>query len=78
MYWAAPDGNQMEFQVDVFDSSEQAGDHLSGPDFEANSIGVEYVPEDWLAHMRSAKPLSDFFRHKFHEAVSPIRGAPSE
>ena len=31
MYYADPDGNQMEFQVDVFDSSEEANDYMCGP-----------------------------------------------
>jgi hypothetical protein len=31
MYYADPDGNQMEFQVDAFDSSEEANAFMSGP-----------------------------------------------
>jgi len=78
MYYADPDGNQMEFQVDVFDSSEESNDYMCGPLFEANSIGVEYDPEDWLMHMRSGKPIADLLLRAVHEPISPIRGALSE
>lgn len=77
MYYADPDGNQMEFQVDVFDSGEEAGEYMRGPITEANPVGVEYNPEDWLAHMRAGKPASDLLVRKEHEPVSPIRGALS-
>ena len=78
MYYADPDGNQMEFQVDVFDSSKEANDYMCGPITESNPIGVEYDPEDWLAHVRSGKPLSEYLTREVHEPVSPIRGALSQ
>jgi catechol-2,3-dioxygenase len=74
MYYADPDGNQMEFQVDTFDNSEEANEFMCGPVNAANPIGVEYDPEDWLAQMRAGKPASDFLMRKVHEPVSPIRG----
>jgi len=40
-YYADPDGNQMELQVDAFESSEEANDYMNGPHFSANPIGVE-------------------------------------
>jgi len=75
MYYADPDGNQMEFQVDVFDSGEEANDYMCGPIVAANPVGVEYDPEDWLVQMRSGKPNSEFLTRQVHEPVSPIRGA---
>ncbi|MBT8049017.1 MAG: biphenyl 2,3-dioxygenase [Xanthomonadales bacterium] len=74
MYYADPDGNQMEFQVDVFDSGDEATDFMKGEINAANPVGVEYDPEDWLAQIRSGKPISDFLTRKVHEPVSPIRG----
>lgn len=74
MYYADPDGNQMEFQVDVFESSEEANDYMSGPLTAAIPIGVEYDPEDWLAQIRTGTPVSDLLDRKVHEPVSPIRG----
>ena len=74
MYYADPDGNQMEFQVDSFGSSEDANAFIDAQ-FGANPIGVEYDPEDWLARLRAGAPESDFLIRKFHEPVSPLRGS---
>jgi len=74
MYYADPDGNQMEFQVDVFDSSEESNAYMSGPIVAANPIGVEYDPEDWLAQIHAGKSASDFLIRQIHEPISPIRG----
>lgn len=75
MYYADPDGNQMEFQVDCFASNEEANAFMEGPHFAANPIGVEYDPEEWLAKARSGTPLSEFLRRPTDEPVSPIRGS---
>ena len=39
MYYADPDGNQMEFQVDSYGSIEEANAFMGGPHFAANPIG---------------------------------------
>lgn len=78
MYYADPDGNQMEFQVDTFGSSEEANAFMCGPINAVNPIGVEYDPEEWLARMRAGAPLSDFLVRRVHEPMSPIRGALAE
>jgi len=75
MYYADPDGNQMEFQVEAFDSSEEANAFMCGPINAANPVGVEYDPEDWLVRMRAGTPVSDFLMRQIHEPASPIRGA---
>jgi catechol-2,3-dioxygenase len=74
MYYADPDGNQMEFQVDVFDSGEDATEFMQGEINTANPVGVEYDPEDWLAQISAGKPVSEFLTRQVHEPVSPIRG----
>jgi len=75
MYYADPDGNQMEFQVEVFGSSDEANDYMHGPLFEANPIGVEYDPDKWLAHLQSGGAASDLLSRDAHGPISPIRGA---
>lgn len=75
MYYADPDGNQMEFQVDCFASNEDANAFMEGPHFAANPIGVEYDPEEWLAKVRAGAPVSEFLRRRTDEPVSPIRGS---
>ena len=78
MYYADPDGNQMEFQVDAFDSAEEANDFMCGPITATNPVGVEYDPEDWLVQMRTGTPASDYLMRRVHEPQSPIRGALDE
>jgi catechol-2,3-dioxygenase len=73
MYYADPDGNQMEFQVDSFSSSEEAIEFIRAH-FDANPVGVEYDPDEWLARLRKGAPVSDFLVQQSHEPVSPLRG----
>ena len=75
MYYADPDGNQMELQVDAFVSDREANDYMSGPHFAANPIGVEYDPDDLLVQLRAGTPGSAFLTRKTDLPVSPIRGA---
>jgi catechol-2,3-dioxygenase len=75
MYYADPDGNQMEFQVDSYASNAEANAFMEGPHFAANPIGVEYDPQDWLKWLRSGVPASQLLRRQVHLPVSPIRGA---
>jgi catechol-2,3-dioxygenase len=75
MYYADPDGNQMEFQVDAFDSTDDCNDYICGPAFESNPVGVEFDPEEWLAAVDNGASLDEFRERKVDEPVSPIRGA---
>lgn len=75
MYYADPDGNQMEFQVDSFASNDEANAFMEGPYFGANPIGVEYEPEAWLARLRAGEPAHGFLARTVHLPVSPVRGA---
>ena len=73
MYYADPDGNQMEFQVDCFGSSEESAAYFSN-NFAANPVGVEYDPDDWLARLRAGETPSGFLKRQIDEPISPIRG----
>jgi catechol-2,3-dioxygenase len=75
MYYADPDGNQMEFQVEVFESLEEGNAFMCSPANMGNPVGVEYDPEDWLAQLRAGASISEFLVRRVHEPVSPIRGA---
>jgi len=74
MYYADPDGNQMEFQVDAFPTAAQCCAFMTGPINAANPIGVEYDPEQWLAQLRAGTPADELLVRRVHEPVSPIRG----
>ena len=60
MYYADPDGNQMEFQVDACPTVEAANDFMHGPRFTTNPIGVEYDPDAWIAEIRAGAPVDGF------------------
>ena len=42
MYYADPDGNQVELQVDNYDTVEEAGKFFYSPAFAKNPIGVDF------------------------------------
>jgi catechol-2,3-dioxygenase len=75
IYYADPDGNQMELQVDACATAEEANAYMHGEHFSANPIGVEYDPEEILARLRSGTPGSAFLARPADLPVSPIRGA---
>ena len=75
MYYADPDGNQMEFQVDCFRSNEEANRYMQGRRFAANPIVVEYDPDEWLRRLRSGTAPSEFLVRRSDEPASPIRGS---
>ena len=77
MYYADPDGNQMEFQVDAF-AGDGCNDFIRGEQMSLNPVGVEYDPDEWLARLRGGAPESDLLVRKVHEPVSPIRGFVGE
>jgi catechol-2,3-dioxygenase len=73
MYYADPDGNQMEFQVDLCSSSDEASAFMK-TSFDANPIGVEYDPDEMLAKHRAGVLPDDLLRFYDGGEVSPIRG----
>ena len=46
LYYADPDGNQMEFSVDCFGTKEECSDYWSGSAIGDNPVGVEFDPDD--------------------------------
>ncbi len=44
LYYADPDGNQLEFQVDNYDTVEEAGEFFFSDAFATNPIGVDVDP----------------------------------
>jgi catechol-2,3-dioxygenase len=75
MYYADPDGNQMELQVDCYPSAQQANEFMEGPHFALNPIGVEYDPEEWLQRLRSGEAPATLLPRTVHLPVSPVRGS---
>jgi hypothetical protein len=55
MYYADPDGNQMELQIHCYPSAQQANGFIEGPHFALNPIGVDQEPKKWLQRPRSGE-----------------------
>ncbi len=46
LYYTDPDGNQLEFQVDNYDTVEEAGAFFFTDQFATNPIGVDFDPDE--------------------------------
>lgn len=55
IYYADPDGNQVEFQVDNFATNEEAADFFTSQAFAENPIGVDFDPHDLLRRLRAGE-----------------------
>jgi catechol-2,3-dioxygenase len=75
MYYADPDGNQMEFQVDACATPEEANAFMVGPRFAVNPVGVEYDPDALLATLRAGASEAELLAREADLPISPIRRA---
>lgn len=75
LYYADPDGNQMEFTVDVFPTKAEASAYFRGSKIGENPVGVEYDPDDWFARLRSGQSEAALLAIGIQGPMSPIRGA---
>lgn len=49
MYYQDPDGNQLETQVDNFETPEEATAMMESPEFAENALGADFDPEELCA-----------------------------
>jgi catechol-2,3-dioxygenase len=73
MYYADPDGNLMEFQIDVLEP-QAANDFMAGPAFEANPIGEPFDPDALVAAYDAGAPLDELVFRSDQQPV-PLAGA---
>ena len=59
MYYADPDGNRVELQIDNFATAEEGQAWMLSPAFARNPIGVEYNPDDLVARFRAGVPVAE-------------------
>lgn len=52
MYYEDPDGNQLETQVDNFDTVEETDEFMRSKEFGENPIGVDFKPEDLIRRLQ--------------------------
>ena len=55
LYYGDPDGNQLEFQVDNYDTVEEAGEFFFSEAFATNPIGVDVKPEDLRQRLQAGE-----------------------
>ncbi|KAI0115269.1 Glyoxalase/Bleomycin resistance protein/Dihydroxybiphenyl dioxygenase [Daldinia grandis] len=55
MYYADPDGNQLEFQVDNYDTVAEAVAFMASPEFAENPVGVDFDPEVFVGRVRGGE-----------------------
>jgi hypothetical protein len=58
LYYADPDGNLMELQVDLLDA-DRANEFMAGPAFDANPVGEPFDPEELAAHWNAGQDVTD-------------------
>ncbi len=74
LYYADPDGNQMEFTVDCFANKAECRDYFAGEKIGENPVGTEYDPAEWLARLRAGESEAGLLAIDLAAPVSPIRG----
>ena len=55
MYYGDPDGNQVELQVDNYDTVEEAGEFFFSDQFDVNPIGVDFDPVELIARLKAGE-----------------------
>lgn len=52
IYYRDPDGNNLETQIDSFDTPEEATAAMQTDDFKVNPFGVDFDPEDYIEKLK--------------------------
>ena len=75
MYYNDPDGNSMEFQVDLMDA-DAANAFMDGPSFAANPIGEDFDPEELIRAYDAGEDLRSVVLRSDQEPISvdAVRG----
>jgi catechol-2,3-dioxygenase len=69
LYYADPDGNLMEFQIDVLDP-DSANDFMAGAAFEANPVGEPFSPDELAARWRAHDDVTSIVLRSDQDPVS--------
>ena len=64
MYYRDPDRNQVELQVELFDSAASVAAWLEKSDFASNPLGVKYDPDEFVRRLRAGDDLSDLLERR--------------
>src|SRR3546814_5664151 len=78
MYYADPDGNQIELQVDNYDKIEDATAFFYSEAFAENPVGVEFDPDELLRRLRAGEPEEDLKRRPDVRSEAPTSELQSQ
>ncbi len=59
LYYADPDGNRVEFQVENLPTKEELNGFMHSDTFKANPIGVQFDPDALLARYENGDPIEE-------------------
>jgi catechol-2,3-dioxygenase len=62
MYYADPDGNRVEFQVENMDTKEALQAYMRSDAFSKNPVGVNFDPEKMLARYENGDPIEELLQ----------------
>ena len=62
MYYADPDGNQVELKIDNFDTVEEQHAWLRSREFAENPVGTHFDPEKLVAQFHACVPVAQLKR----------------
>lgn len=62
IYYRDPDNNQIELQIDNFDTEEALEEFFASGAFVANPIGVEFDPDDLHRRLLAGEPISELVK----------------
>ena len=62
LYYSDPDANQLELQVENYDSVAESTQFFYSPAFAENPIGVEFDPDDMLRRLKAGESEAELKR----------------
>jgi len=62
IYYRDPDGNNLETQVDCFDTSEESTAYMFTPEFQENPFGVDFNPDEYIEKRKQGVPAKELFK----------------
>ncbi len=75
MYYADPDGNKVELQIDNFDTAEELNAFFRSGEFARNPIGINFDPEALARRFHQGVPISDLKKPGFGASGGADPGA---
>lgn len=76
IYYADPDQNLVELQVDNFATAEEGNEFLRSPRFAGNPIGVRFEPDQYLKRLRGGEPVDALAKELARVEGEPV-GVPA-